>query len=117
MYLHFFCTFLNLISLKTILGSFKELEKRNLSVFDEYGFMIKPQFKHHNYTEMEELLKSYNEIYSDITNLKSIGKSVQGRELYVLVLGNTPSKHVPGMLNYNEVLTCFLCVITTKRIL
>lgn len=61
--------------------------------------MLPTEFKHHNYTELEKFLKDIREVYPNITNLKSIGKSVQGRELYVLILSNTPEEHKPGKFN------------------
>uniref|UniRef100_A0AC35TYX4 Peptidase_M14 domain-containing protein n=1 Tax=Rhabditophanes sp. KR3021 TaxID=114890 RepID=A0AC35TYX4_9BILA len=35
--------------------------------------------------------------YPNLTKLKSIGKSVEGRELWVLVIGNNPDHHTPGI--------------------
>lgn len=67
-------------------------------MYDEYGFMIHDStlFKHHHYDELVQFLLFYNRTYPNITHLYSIGKSVQGRDLYVFVLSNTPLKHVPG---------------------
>lgn len=64
--------------------------------FDEYGFMTKTKFQHHNYAEMETFLKDINETYPNITHLKSIGKSVEGKELYVITVSSTPFNHVAG---------------------
>ena len=44
------------------------------------------EFRHHNYTEMEALLKKIVKIRPEIARLYSIGKSVRGRELYVCLL-------------------------------
>lgn len=66
--------------------------------------MTKTEFKHHNYKELETFLKDINETYPNITELKSIGKSVKGRELYVMVLGSTPLVHVPGKKQMNKLL-------------
>lgn len=65
---------------------------------DKYGFLITGinDFKHHNYDEMERYLIEYNKTYPNITNLKSIGKSIDGRELYVFIISSTPFKHVAG---------------------
>lgn len=51
---------------------------------------------HHNYASTLALLKQLNKEYPKITHLYSIGKSVQGRDLMVLALSNTPDKHSPG---------------------
>lgn len=78
------------------IGQERDLEIIQTPQFDEYGFMIKPEFKHHNYTELEQVLLDLNETYPNITDLRSAGVSVQGRKLYYMVLGNTPLKHLPG---------------------
>ena len=39
---------------------------------------------YHNYEELTEFLENISIQYPDITNLISIGQSVQGRELWVL---------------------------------
>lgn len=41
-------------------------------------------FKYHNYDELTKLLKLIAKKFPDITKLYSIGKSVQGRELWVI---------------------------------
>ena len=38
---------------------------------------------YHNYDELTRFLHNMTELYPDLTNLTSIGKSVQGRELWV----------------------------------
>lgn len=59
-------------------------------------FLSPPEFKHHNYTEMKDILtKIYND-YPHITRLYSIGKSVQGRDLLVLEISDKPGGHEPG---------------------
>jgi carboxypeptidase D len=62
---------------------------------DEYGFIFKTEFKHHNYNEMEKYLKELHETYPKLTRLYSIGKSVQNRELYVMEISTNPGVHVP----------------------
>ena len=53
-------------------------------------------FVHHNYVQMKQFLQMYAKSYPEITYLYSIGKSVQGRELWVLELSDNPGKHEPG---------------------
>lgn len=79
-------------------GAFTILQNITKPIFDEYGFVISAtsEFYHHNYSEMERFLVEYNTSYPNITHLKSIGKSVKGKELYVISLSNTPEEHVPG---------------------
>ncbi|KAK4878716.1 hypothetical protein RN001_011222 [Aquatica leii] len=77
-------------------GAFRQVKNVKMPVFDEYGFTIPATFEHHHYHEMENFLMEYNQTYPNITDLKSIGKSVQGRNLYVMILGNNPQQHTPG---------------------
>lgn len=81
-----------------LLGNYKVLINTTKDSFDEYGFLAHPavQFEHHNYKQLETYLKTFNDSYPNITDLKSIGKSVQGRDLYVFILGSSPLKHVSG---------------------
>lgn len=53
-------------------------------------------FKHHNHQEMTVLLKAIVRLYPNITRLYSIGKSVQGRDLWVLEITDNPGIHEPG---------------------
>lgn len=83
---------------KIFTGAFKQLKRVVTKTPDEYGFLIpsKNEFKHHNYSDMERFLMEYNASYPNITHLHSIGKSVKGKELYVIIISSTPLKHVPG---------------------
>ncbi|XP_038139891.1 carboxypeptidase D [Cyprinodon tularosa] len=53
-------------------------------------------FRHHNYADMELFLRKYNSEFSPITHLYSIGRSVQDRELYVMVISDNPTVHEHG---------------------
>ncbi|EDO41722.1 predicted protein, partial [Nematostella vectensis] len=53
-------------------------------------------FKHHNYDETLSFLKELHGQFPNITRLYSIGKSVEGRDLWVIALSSTPNKHEPG---------------------
>ncbi|XP_048864949.1 carboxypeptidase M-like [Brienomyrus brachyistius] len=61
------------------------------------------QFRYHNTVEMEQYLKSVIKNYPSFTHLHSIGKSVEGRELWVLVLGKFPTEHKPGIPEFRYV--------------
>ncbi|RZF33520.1 hypothetical protein LSTR_LSTR016503, partial [Laodelphax striatellus] len=74
----------------------KLVDKSKKSMFDEYGFIVPQEFKYHNHQELEEKLKKLVEEYPQITHLYTIGKSVQGRELYVLIISDNPTRHEPG---------------------
>lgn len=68
---------------------------------------IQPQdFRHHHYNDMELLLQKFSSEYSSITQLYSIGKSVQGRLLWVMEISNNPGVHElgtsqPFLCNFN----------------
>lgn len=62
---------------------------------DEFGFAFKTEFKHHNSDELEKFLRELNETYPKLTNLYSIGKSVENRDLWVIEISKSPGRHVP----------------------
>lgn len=51
--------------------------------------------RHHTHEQMEAYLRSLAEKYPNVTRLHSIGKSVQGRDLWVLTIGEQPDVHRP----------------------
>lgn len=58
---------------------------------------LQPQdFRHHHYDDMTLFLRKYNTEYPSITRLYSVGKSVEGRELYVMEITDNPGIHEPG---------------------
>ncbi|XP_034139680.1 carboxypeptidase D isoform X2 [Drosophila guanche] len=67
------------------------------------GFLTHTVFEHHNYTAMESYLRQLSASYPSLTRLYSIGKSVQGRDLWVLELFATPGSHVPGVPEFKYV--------------
>ncbi|KAL3992004.1 zinc finger protein [Sarotherodon galilaeus] len=54
------------------------------------------EFRHHNYADMELFLRKYSSEFPSITNLYSIGQSVEKRELYVMVISDNPDTHEHG---------------------
>jgi carboxypeptidase M len=55
-----------------------------------------PGFVYHNYTSFTALLRNYEASFANKAYLYSIGKSVQGRELWVLAIADTqPNVHIP----------------------
>lgn len=61
--------------------------------------MITPKFEYHHYDDLVKELTMLNKAYPQITQLYSIGTSVQGRELYVIEISNNPGVHEPGKSN------------------
>ena len=53
-------------------------------------------FVHHNYDEMTVFLQNYAKAFPEITKLYTVGKSVEGRELWVLEITDNPGVHEPG---------------------
>jgi carboxypeptidase D len=92
------CTFndarLTLDSIDDFAGKSKQVRTVNVGS-DEFGFKVKTDFKHHNFVEMEKLLRELHETYPKLTNLYSIGKSVENRDLWVLEISKNPGQHVP----------------------
>ncbi|KAG1953018.1 carboxypeptidase M [Pimephales promelas] len=60
-------------------------------------------FRYYNSVEMEQYLKDVNRTYPEITHLHSIGQSVEGRELWVLILGQHPREHRTGIPEFKYV--------------
>ncbi|KAG7478892.1 carboxypeptidase D [Solea senegalensis] len=58
---------------------------------------IQPQeFRHHNYADMELFLRKYSSEFPSIAHLYSVGRSVEERELYVMVISDNPTVHEHG---------------------
>ncbi|KAJ6651429.1 hypothetical protein lerEdw1_021002 [Lerista edwardsae] len=60
-------------------------------------------FGYHHTKSMEAFLKTVHKSYASITHLYSIGKSVQGRNLWVLALGRFPTQHKIGIPEFKYV--------------
>lgn len=89
---------MDVIYFASLTGEFEMVENATIPLYDKYGFVVsdKSIFKHHHYDEMVNFMKQLNREYPQISRLHSIGKSVQGRDLYVFVISSTPEKHIPG---------------------
>lgn len=59
--------------------------------------------QYHNYTSMTTFLRHVSTIYANLTALYSIGQSVQGRELWVMVVSKSPYEHMIGKPNVKYV--------------
>ncbi|XP_039200447.1 carboxypeptidase M isoform X1 [Crotalus tigris] len=60
-------------------------------------------FRYHHTNELEAFLKEMQKNYPAIAHLYSIGKSVQGRDLWVLALGRSPTQHKIGIPEFKYV--------------
>uniref|UniRef100_A0A8C6SD53 Carboxypeptidase D, a n=1 Tax=Neogobius melanostomus TaxID=47308 RepID=A0A8C6SD53_9GOBI len=58
---------------------------------------LQPQeFRHHNFADMELFLRKYSTDFPSITHLYSVGRSVEDRALYVMVISDNPKVHELG---------------------
>ncbi|KNC28936.1 hypothetical protein FF38_02940 [Lucilia cuprina] len=53
-------------------------------------------FVYHNHEELTKFLRSTSARYPNLTALYSIGKSIQGKDLWVLVVSSSPYEHMVG---------------------
>ncbi|EEB11212.1 carboxypeptidase M precursor, putative [Pediculus humanus corporis] len=56
----------------------------------------KLEFKYHNYEKLTKFLRMTSSKYPSLTALYSIGKSVQNRDLWVMVVSSSPYEHIIG---------------------
>ncbi|XP_072530227.1 carboxypeptidase M isoform X2 [Salminus brasiliensis] len=61
------------------------------------------EFRYHNSVQVGQYLTEVSKNYSDFTHLHSIGQSVEGRELWVLILGQNPRQHRTGIPEFKYV--------------
>ncbi|XP_041935982.1 carboxypeptidase M isoform X1 [Alosa sapidissima] len=61
------------------------------------------EFRYHNSVEVEKYLREVSRSYPAFTHRYSIGKSVEGRHLWVLVLGKFPREHRVGIPEFKYV--------------
>lgn len=55
-------------------------------------------FRYHSYDEMEMLLQLFSAVHPSITYLYSAGRSVQGRNLYVMEISTNPGVNQQGTI-------------------
>ncbi|XP_055857349.1 carboxypeptidase D [Episyrphus balteatus] len=70
---------------------------------NSHGFSTTTKFVHHNYTQMEKFIRDLSRSYPSITRLYTIGKSVQGRDLWVMEIFAKPGEHIPGVPEFKYV--------------
>jgi len=75
-------SFLNLSEAKQLVGDLLE----------------QPQINHSNFVKLTLFLKQLQHNFSSISKLYSIGKSAQGRDLWVIIISDLPDQHEPGDL-------------------
>ena len=65
-------------------------------------------FTYETHEEMTAFLRRYADDYPAITRMYSVGRSVQGREMWVLEISDNPSEHEPGRKNYSFPMNDFI---------
>ncbi|CAL8279355.1 unnamed protein product [Gadus morhua 'NCC'] len=60
-------------------------------------------FRYHDNTAMKEYLLHINTTSPEIAHLHSIGRSVRGQELWVMIVGLNPRQHTLGIPEFNYV--------------
>lgn len=83
------------------MASSTEFKMHNVSEMEDVqqSNTIEPEnFRHHNYIDMEILLRKYATEYPAITRSYSIGKSVEERNLYVMEISDNPGVHELGII-------------------
>ena len=63
------------------------------NVLSPDGFLTPPDYVYHDYEDLRTQMAFYAHKYPDITRLYSIGKSVNGRDLWVLEISDNPGSH------------------------
>ncbi|KAJ3604939.1 hypothetical protein NHX12_026990 [Muraenolepis orangiensis] len=53
-------------------------------------------FRHHNYKDMRQMMKTINEECPNITRIYNIGKSFQGLKMYAMEISDNPGEHERG---------------------
>ena len=64
----------------------QSIQKRQGGYREQGPVFPRLSFQYHNYTSMTTFLRHVSTVYSNLTALYSIGQSVQGRELWVMVV-------------------------------
>ncbi|XP_059488316.1 carboxypeptidase M isoform X2 [Neocloeon triangulifer] len=73
-------------------GPAKQFSSSGAAGLPYYGV----DFKYHNYNELTDFLRTTSSQFPNLTALYSIGKSVQGRDLWVMVVSASPYEHIIG---------------------
>lgn len=81
--------------------------------------------KYYKYDEMVTLLKQWHDQYPDLTKLYSIGKTYEGREMYLMEITNQqtgasddkPGYYIDGNFHAGEVTGCAVAMYTINHML
>lgn len=83
------------IIVRALLEEKNEIEKLGLEVQEERGLaplnFPAEDSEYHDYTEMVQKLRDLNQKFPNYTKLESIGRTVEGREIWALIIRTNPS--------------------------
>ncbi|XP_053989672.1 carboxypeptidase M-like [Hylaeus volcanicus] len=74
----------------------KDLSNQYNARFHAYEEPYGIDFTYHNYDQMSRFLRATSLRFQNLTALYSIGKSVKGRDLWVMVVSASPYEHMIG---------------------
>ncbi|XP_030764028.1 carboxypeptidase M-like isoform X2 [Sitophilus oryzae] len=66
------------------------------NVDPQYGEQYTIEYKYHNFDKMTRFLRQTTARFPSLTALYSIGKSIRGRDLWVMVVSASPYEHMIG---------------------
>jgi carboxypeptidase T len=77
-----------------------DLKNQNFNVVYEISqsLLRNPDPEYHNPTKVEEALKRFHSTYPDLTQIKSIGKSLEGRDIWAIKISSNPLMSKPSIL-------------------
>jgi carboxypeptidase D len=89
------------------------------------GFLTPPKYVYHDYDELRTDMAYYAHKYPNLTRFYSIGKSVKGRDLWVIEISDNPGIHEPlepefkyvGNMHGNEAVGRELLLLLIKSLL
>ena len=67
-----------------------------ITAFVTSAHCVAIEYEHHDYQAMAAILKEIHKQWPKITNLYSVGKSIENRELWVLEISDNPGRHEKG---------------------
>ncbi|MFH4974476.1 hypothetical protein AB6A40_001185 [Gnathostoma spinigerum] len=84
----------------------------------DIGSFIQPtHHQHHNYVQMTVFLRHLTEKYPSLTYLHSVGKTVEQRDLWVLIISRNPMIHEPGKPEFKYIANMHGNEVTGRELL
>ena len=87
----------------------------NFPARQDFVLLERPQYKHHKYDDLVAHLSQLVEQCPNITRMSSMGKSRQGKELWVLEISDNPGQHESGEPEFAYIAGMFFYVFVLYR--